>query len=253
MEPSPWAWEPAWPEVAAVLVLAAAYAASQRRYPASTPRRIAFAGGVALLLGVFATPIETLATRYLLSAHLVQNVVLAEWAPALLVLGIPPATAAALARFRPVRFLTHPLVALPLWLVTYAVWHVPAAYDAALRHQGSLLLVEHASYVLAGLALWWPVFQAEPRALRPGAKAGYLFAAFLVASPIGLVLALVPDPLYGFYETAPRIWDLSAIRDQQLAGILMSGAEAIVFFALFAFFFFRFLEEEDKAEAPASP
>ncbi len=233
-----------------MLALAAAYAASQRRSPASAARRLAFAGGIVLLLAVFATPIETLATEYLLSAHLLQNVVLAEWAPALLVLGIPAAGARELGRLRPVRVLTHPLVALPLWLATYAVWHVPAAYDAALRHPSSLLLLEHASYVLAGLALWWPVFQAEPRALRPGAKAGYLFAAFLLASPIGLVLALFPDPLYAFYEAAPRVFDLSVTRDQQLAGILMSGAEAIVFFALFAYYFLRFLEEEDRAQAP---
>jgi putative membrane protein len=213
-------------------------------------RRAAFAGGALLLLLVFVSPVQTLSTTYLLSAHLVQNVVLAEWAPALVVLGIPPSAAASLARFRIVRAVTHPLVALPLWLVTYAAWHVPAAYDAALRRPDSLLLVEHASYFLAGLALWWPVFQAAPRALRPAAKAGYLFAAFLVASPIGLVLALFPDPLYGFYEAAPRIWGVSAIRDQQLAGILMSGAEAVVFFALFAYYFLRFLQEEDRAQAP---
>jgi putative membrane protein len=238
-------------EAAAVLVLTAGYVLSQRRYPASLPRRIAFAAGIGLLLLVFVSPIQTLSTTYLLSAHLVQNVVLAEWAPALIAVGIAPAAAAALARFRVVRAVTHPLVALPLWLVIYAVWHIPAAYDAALRHSGSVLIVEHACYLVAGLAFWWPVLQAEPWALRSGAKAGYLFAAFVLASPVGLVLALFPDPLYSFYEFAPRIWGLSAIRDQQIAGILMSGAEALVFFALFALFFLRFLAEEDQAEAPA--
>jgi cytochrome c oxidase assembly factor CtaG len=235
-----------------VLALAAAYALSPGRRPASRWHPMAFAAAVLLLLAVVATPLETLATGYLLSAHLLQNVVLAEWAPALLVLGAGPALGASLARAVPVRLVTRPVVALPVWLATYAAWHVPAAYDAALRHQDSLLLAEHASYVLAGLALWWPVFQPEPWGLRPAVKAGYLFAAFLLASPIGLLLAFLPEPLYGFYEAAPRIWGLSPLRDQQVAGILMSGAEAAVFFALFAYFFVRFLEEEDRAQAPLS-
>ena len=252
MDPSPWAWRPAWPEVAFVLVLSAAYVASVRRFPTPRWRRIAFASGIVLLLAVFVTPVQTLATTYLLSAHLLQNVILAEWAPALVVLGIAPA-AAALADLGVARFLIRPLVALPVWLATYAVWHMPVAYDAALRHQGSVLLVEHACYFLAGLALWWPIFRSEPLALPAGAKAAYLFAAFVLASPIGLLLALIPSPIYDFYEGARRIWGLSAFRDQQIAGILMSGAEAIVFFGLFAVFFLRFMTEEDKAGAPASP
>jgi cytochrome c oxidase assembly factor CtaG len=253
VDPSPWAWKPAWPEVAFVLGLTAVYALSLRSFPASRWRRLSFAAAAALLLAAFATPVQPLATRYLLSAHLLQNVILAEWAPALVVLAVPPAAAAALGRAGAVRFLTRPLVALPVWIATYVAWHVPSAYDAALRHADSVLLVEHACYFLAGLALWWPVFQAEPWALGPGPKAAYLFAAFLLASPLGLALAFVPSPIYDFYEGAARIWGLSALRDQQIAGILMSGAEAMVFFALFAAFFLRFLAEEDKAEVPASP
>ncbi len=234
----------------AVPAVTAAYLLALRRFPASRLRVACFLAAAGLLLAVTITPVETIALQYLLSVHLLQNVVLAEWAPALLVLGVGPALAASLARSGTLRALARPLVALPLWLATYVLWHVPAAYDAALRHQSSLLLVEHACYVLAGIALWWPVFQPEPFALRPGVKAGYLFAAFLLASPIGLLLALLPSPIYDFYEAAPQIWDLAPLRDQQIAGIVMSGTEAIVFFGLFAWFFTRFLAEEDQLEAP---
>jgi putative membrane protein len=249
VEPTPWAWSPAWPEIAVALLLGGAYIVSQRRYPASGWRRAAFLGGVALLVLVFVTPLETLATEHLLSAHLVQNVVVAEWAPALLVLGVPPALAATIARVPGVRPLTSPYVALPLWVATYAVWHVPPLYDAALENQAWLLPIEHACYFVTGLLLWWPVFQSQPRALGSGAKAAYVFAAFLLNSPIGLLLALLPSPVYAFYEAAPRIWDLSALRDQQIAGVLMAGAEAILFFGVFAIYFRRFLIEEDRVEA----
>lgn len=246
MEPTPWAWNPAWLEIVVVLVLGGAYALSQRRHPASTPRRIAFAAGIGLLLLVFVTPVETIATTYLLSAHLAQNVVVAEWAPALLVLGIPASLAGVIGRLPGMWLLTNPFVALPLWVATYAVWHVPTLYNAALRQQTWLLPIEHACYLIAGLLLWWPVFQSVPHALGAGGKAAYVFVAFLLNSPIGLLLALLPSAVYSFYEGAPRLWGLSALRDQQIAGVLMAGTEAILFFGIFAVYFRRFLIEEDR-------
>jgi cytochrome c oxidase assembly factor CtaG len=252
VEPSPWAWSPGWPEVAAVVALSVTYVLALRRYPRSRARELAFAGAMLLLLLVFVSPVQTLATHYLLIAHFLQNVALAEWAPALIVLGLAPAAAAALGQTTPVRVLGHPYVALPLWLLTYTVWHIPAVYDAALRHQAWLLPLEHACYLVAGMALWWPILADQPRRLRSGGKAAYLVAAFLLASPIGLLLALLPRSVYGFYESAPRVGDVSALRDQQLAGMFMSVAEAVVFFAAFCVFFVRFLAEEDRDEANAA-
>jgi putative membrane protein len=163
-----------------VPLLAAAYALTLRRFPAPGWRVACFLGAAALILAVFVTPLENLALHYLLSAHLLQNVALAEWAPALVVLAIPPAAARAARRFRAVRFLTHPLVALPLWILTYYAWHVPAAYDAALRHPETLLHVEHLCYFVTGLLVWWPVLTNQ---LAPGGAAAYLFLAFALASP----------------------------------------------------------------------
>ena len=73
-------------------------------------------------------------------------------------------------------------------------------YDTALRHPWTLLHLEHALYFAAGCLFWWPVAQDEPHALDDGARALYLFAAFLFASSLGLLLALVPSPVYDFYE-----------------------------------------------------
>jgi cytochrome c oxidase assembly factor CtaG len=90
--------------------------------------------------------------------------------------------------------------------------------------------------------LWWPIVHG---ALGSGAKAAYLFAAFLLASPIGLLLALVPEPVYEFYEEGPGLWGLSPILDQQIAGVSMAAAEAVVFFGAFALYFARFFAEQD--------
>jgi cytochrome c oxidase assembly factor CtaG len=190
-----------------------------------------------------------LAMDYLLTIHLLQNVVLAEWAPLLVVLGLPPALAAAIARPRAVRALTHPLVALPLWLGNYMVWHLPWLYDSALESPDTLLHLEHALYFLTGIALWWSVFQDAPHRFGAGARSAVVFAAFILGSPIGLVLALVPNAVYDFYVEAPeRLWGLSPLEDQQIAGVLMVVEQAVVFFAVFALWFFRFFAEEERRE-----
>lgn len=237
-------WQPAWEEIGFVVALGAAYAAAGRRYPPTRGCFLAFTTGLALLVLVSVTPLATIALEYLLSAHLLQNVAMAEWVPALAVAGLSAGMTGALGGFRLVSVATQPLVALPTWLATYGVWHVPAVYDYALRHD-AVLHLEHATYFVAGAILWWPVLQDQPHHLSAGAKAVYLFAAFVLASPVGLLLALLPEPLYDFYVDAPRLWGLGPLADQQIAGVLMAVSEAVVFFGVFAFFFVRFMAEEE--------
>jgi cytochrome c oxidase assembly factor CtaG len=246
--PSPWTWQAAWVELGAALALTAVYVLATRRYRPSRARVTYFAGALLIFLAVTVTPLGTLALHYVLWAHLVQNVALAEWIPLLLVASVPPELAATLARFRAVRAVTRPFVALPLWLGGYMLWHVPALYDAALEHH-ALLHLEHLTYLVTGLLLWWPVLQSQPWSLSSGAKAAYLFAAFVFASPLGLLLALLPSPLYDFYVEAPRLRGLTPLADQQIAGIAMALSEAIVFFAVFTVYFVRFMAEEEAPEA----
>jgi cytochrome c oxidase assembly factor CtaG len=92
--------------------------------------------------------------------------------------------------------------------------------------------------------MWWPLVRDEPRRLSSGERVAYAFAAFLLAAPLGLLLALLPRPVYGFYEHAPRLWGLSPLTDQELAGATMASEQAIVLFAVFAYWFHRLLAEE---------
>jgi cytochrome c oxidase assembly factor CtaG len=249
VRPEPYAWGLADGEVLVLVpLLAIGYLVAAKAERPGRPRAVAYAAGVALILVAFATPLESLSLHYLLSAHLLQNVVLAEWAPALLVLGLPPLVPERLGRARALRRLTYPHVALPLWLGTYFAWHVPVAYDTALEHSTWLLHLEHLTYLVAGALLWWPVLQPTPHRLSSGAKALYVFLAFVLASPLGLLLALLPRPIYDFYERAPSLWGLSHSTDQQLAGVTMASEQAIVFFAVFVSYLTRHLREEESRE-----
>src|SRR5581483_2581597 len=185
--------------------LAVAYALAVRNDAPTRAQLAAAAAALALLFFAFATELQQLATHTFLWAHLLQNVVLAV-----------PARVGNRVR-------VPMLAALPVWVGTYAVWHLPWAYDYALRHQHSLLHVEHATYLLAGIALWWPVVHGRESA---GAKAAYVFAAFVLASPIGLLLALIPRAIYSFYVHAPRTWGPRPLEDQQIAGVTMALEQA---------------------------
>lgn len=250
MHPYAWAWD--LEALFLVPALLLGYAAAAHKHAVPRWRVACFFTGQALILAAFVSPLETLSLHYLLTAHLLQNVVLAEWAPALCVLGLSDDLARRVSAAPAVRLLTRPWVALPVWLGTYFVWHVPAIYDTALRNPSSLLHLEHACYFAAGCLLWWPVLQARPHSLSAAAKTGYLFAAFVLASPLGLLFALLPSAVYDFYEQAPRIWFSSALTDQQIAGVTMAGEQAIVFFAAFLFFLLRFLAEEERVTEASS-
>ena len=166
----PYAWT--WNEETLVFVpaLAVAYVLAVRRVGAPYWRIACFAAAAFFLIAFGVSPLHELALRYLLLVHLLQNVVLAEWAPLLLVLSLPPALAALLTEPPAMRALTRPVVAMPLWLANYAIWHVPLLYDAALRQPHTLLHLEHLTYLATGVLMWWPVFQDSPRRLTCSAR-----------------------------------------------------------------------------------
>lgn len=241
---SPYAWQADVDTTVVIPTLSLLYLFAVGRYGASRRHVVCYAIAMALLAVAFWTPLHHLGLHYLLTAHLLQNVILAEWAPLFVVLGVSPGMATALARLAPWRVLTHPFVALPLWLANYFAWHIPVVYDTALDHQSWLIHIEHACYFATGILVWWPIVQSIPRSLPSGARAAYAFAAFLLAAPLGLLFALLPKAVYPYYVHAPRLWGLSPLTDQQIAGVTMATEQALVLFLVFLYWFRRFLAEE---------
>ena len=236
------------------IVLAAAGAYGYLRLARSVERPLwwratLFALGILLVAVPLNSPMETIAIHYLLVMHLLQNVMIADWAPPLLVLGLTPAMRGAVAA-RGGKWLaavTRPRFALPFWLAVWYGVHLPLFYDYALRHPW-LLNVEHLLLLLAGLLFWWPVFSELPQRLSSALKLVYLGAAYVGSAFLSLALIFSSSAFYGFYEAAPRLWGLSAEKDQNLGGILMNGEQMIVFFAALSYFLMRLLSEEEEAQ-----
>jgi cytochrome c oxidase assembly factor CtaG len=247
--PSPWSFtfEPLFVLLGAGAALV--YVRAWRREPGAAWRAWCFAAGVVLVVGALNSPLGTIAIEYLVLFHLLQNVIVADWAPPLLLLGLTPRMRSDLARLggRALARLTQPSVALPVWVVGWYVVHLGAVYDAAVRSP-VLLALEHAFLLAIGLLFWWPVLCDVPRAVATLVRLGYVFAAFVLTAFLGLALTFSP-PVYDYYETRPeRLWGITAEQDQNLGGILMSTEQALVFFAAIVWLLVRLLREEAEAE-----
>ena len=210
-----------------------------------TWRIVTFASGIFLIAASLNSPLETIASKYLLLIHLLQNGLIADLAPLLVLLGLTPAMRQAIGRRGLDRLRTRWI--LPIWLGAWYLTHIAAFYNWALR-TGWGLNIEHAILIAAGLLFWWPIVSDR---LSPPAGLAYLVAAFLGSSFLGLAYIFSSRPFYSFYEHAPRLWGLSPIRDQNLGGILMNGEQTLVFLCAIGWYVLRLLDEEHAQEPKA--
>ncbi len=224
------------------------YVRAWRRRPGPAWRAACFGAGIALIVGALNSPLETIAIQYLVLIHLLQNVMISDWAPPLLLIGLTPAMTAAIARRGGslLETITQPAITLPTWLVAWYVIHIGPVYDTLVR-SSVLLGLEHAVLIGVGILFWWPVLCDTPRSVPTLVRIGYVLAAFVFSAFLGLALTFSP-PLYGYYEDRPRLWGISAVQDQNLGGILMSTEQAVVFFSAIVWLLVRLLREEAEAE-----
>jgi len=221
---------------------------------ASGWRALAFAGGFLALLGALVTPVDGLGEDYLFSAHMLQHVLLGDIAPLLILLSLSrvilrPVTRRLMRVERALGPLASPPVALLVWLATMYLWHVPALYDAAIRHP-LLHVLEHFSFFAAGVALWWPLVQPVPmrRGLSGMQPLAYIAAAKGGLAALGLFLAWSSTAHYPWYEDAPRIWGLSAVEDQNVAGVIMMVEQSLTLVLVMVWLFTRMLSRSEEEE-----
>ena len=231
----------AWPlepgVMAALLLLALAYARGMRRAAGAAPARgdhrtLWFVLGWITLALALASPLHPWG-EVLFSAHMTQHELLMLIAAPLLVLG---RAEVALLRALPVRWarrlaggtagtprrigaaMTHPLVAWAIHAVVLWSWHAPGLFQAAIEHE-SVHALQHVSFLGSAVLFWWAVLHAGPRhALGYGAAVMYLFTTALHSGLLGALLTFAGAAWYPAYRGA---WGMTALEDQQLGGLIM--------------------------------
>ena len=206
-----------------------------------------FGVGLFLIAASLNSPLETIAAKRLLLVHLLQNGLIADIAPLLVLLGLTPAMRGWLDAHGAGRLRAR--YALLAWLVAWYGTHIAGFYDWALE-SGWALNIEHGLLILGGLLFWWPLVSGR---LSPPPALAYLGAGFVASSFLGLALIFSSTPFYSYYERAPRLWGLSPVRDQNLGGILMNGEQTLVFLLAIGWYVWRLLDEESVSEAERSP
>jgi putative membrane protein len=239
-DPWTWVWDPEW--MLALAVFGIWYAWFSHVHGIPPLRRAAFFAGLALIAAALFSPIEHVALHSMVSFHLLQNVMLADWAPPLIVLGFTADQARQAERFRVLAVMTCPYVALPFWLAVWYVVHIPGVYELALENRG-WLGVEHLLFICAGLAFWWPVL--VPGRMAPAPRLVYLCLAFFLGAPIALAIALADTTIYGFYDSTPHLFGLSPLEDQQIGGMLMSIEQSSILFAAAFYALWQLLREHE--------
>lgn len=218
--------------------------------PVSPARIQTFLLGSLVLLIALCSPIETLGDGYLLSAHMIQHLLMTLIAPPLLLLGTPRWL------FRPLlrlplalplgRLITNPIFGLLSFNMVFALWHTPAYYEATLRST-PIHVLEHALFLITATLTWWPVFSPMdelPRIPEP-AQCLYLFVESLPPTILGALITFSGSILYPTYGRAPRVWGISPQLDQQMAGLIMWVPGALVFLGVLTVVFFRWFNNDE--------
>ena len=224
-----------------------------------------------VILIALATQIDSLSDK-LFWVHMIQHILLLSVAAPLIALAAPWSSiwrplplgmrrtlAKGVARSRwaaPLRYvcrlLGRPIPALVAYTVTIAVWHVPAAYDAAVGTRW-IHDIEHTTFLLVGVLLWVQVIDSPPLRARLSQihRVWYIVAAAIPGWIISLILIFATHPLYPFYGSLHhRPGGISALADQQLAGgmMLVPGSLAMSIYVFVQIY--RWLAAEDDRRPP---
>src|SRR5215831_10605647 len=232
-------------------------------------RPLAFFAGLMSIFLAVCSPLDAFA-NLLLTAHMIQHLLLMMVAPPLLLFsdpflpllrGLP--TKVSKHGFGPFlawktlssfgRRLTHPLVCWMGFVCTTTAWHLPPMYELALRSE-TLHSVEHVCFLATGLLFWWPVIQPWPsRAQWPRwTMIPYLFLADFQNTALSAYLIFCDRVVYPTYATAPRLPGLSALEDQAAAGAIMWVPGSLVFLIAVGVITINVASSRSRAVRPSS-
>lgn len=228
----------------------------------------AFLAGMLTIFIALNSPIDTLSTQ-LFSLHMVQHILLMDFAAPLLAFSAPLGPILQAFPFRGQHalgqwwsrpnnilrhawaWLSHPLAAWVLFAGFLWLWHIPALYMAAVEND-TIHAIEHFCFLGSGLLFWWNIFFFFWR--KPGKKgAGVFYMALygLQSSGLGGLLTISSTPWYTDYVSSSHLLGVSALFDQQIAGVVMMLPEAAIYLVGALMMLKGWLEDLEKTDSNA--
>jgi putative membrane protein len=229
-------------------------------------RLLCFVAGISIVWLAIASPLDGFADA-LLSAHMIEHLLLMSFVPPLVLLGAPTVP---LLRGMPAPITTYiigPILQqvwlrrLGHWLITPLVawfamnlfflgWHLPTAYDFALEHE-CWHEVEHLCFLVTSILFWWPLVRPWP---TDDAKLGWFMLPYLVMADIvntllSAFLAFCDRPVYTYYIKQPNIFHITPLDDQRTGAVVMWVVGSLVFLVPAIVITIRLLQHESKARA----
>jgi len=262
------AWTIHWSTVIGLVALGVAYEWGARHVRARAAgegaeqpvlrrrERVAFFGGLAVIFVSLNGPLHDLSDTFLFSAHMVQHLLLSLAVPPLLLVGTPGwmlrpflenARIATIARA-----ITRPVRCFIIFNVVIAAWHLPPLYNTAMAHH-SIHIVQHLTFLVASVLMWWPFLSPLPELPRL-AYPGQMLYCFLMVIPMSIVaiyIAMADHVLYPAYSSAPRVWDITPLSDQQIGGLIMWIPGGLLFYVVMTFVFFKWAGRDTDTTAGA--
>ncbi|MFZ4516557.1 MAG: cytochrome c oxidase assembly protein [Acidimicrobiia bacterium] len=257
------AWNPH-PDVWILIALiAAGYAIAAVRLgprlapdPAHPVTRLQYTALVVALLGIWVAsdwPMHDVSERSMYSVHMVQHLMFTTLGAPLLLIATP----GWLARWilspawllRTLRTLSRflPGVLIAGFMVSFSHW--PAFVQLSIQN-GLVHFVAHVMLVVTSLIVWMPLLSPLPEVPRLSIplRCGYLFVQSFIPTLPATFLTYGDSPLYRIYERFPKLWGLSALEDQQIAGLIMKTAGGLILWLIITVLFFRWAGEEERQQ-----
>ncbi len=219
------------------------------------PRTGYFVLGLLAWVAALSGPLERLALSRLYSAYILQQVVLVMIVCPALLLGLegwmlrPLLAKPLLHRFA--RAITRPAVALAIFVVVFTLIHIPWVCNQVCQVKPFYHTVR-ISLFLAGLLLWWPVLSPLPELprLSQPMQGLYLLALMLAMTVVGAPVTLAETVLYHFYMGGPHPLGISALKDQELGGLLMWVVQGFILTVVASVIFVRWLSRTERGGQP---
>ncbi|HUF97684.1 MAG TPA: cytochrome c oxidase assembly protein, partial [Ilumatobacter sp.] len=187
-------------------------------------------------------PLHDISEEYLYSAHMFQHMMLSYFVPPLALMATPTWLARVLlgngSLYRAVRFLTKPVIAGVVFNGVVMMLHMPIFVNASVE-SGPVHYGMHIVVVTSSLLMWMPVCGpiSEFRLGSAGAMI-YLFLQSVVPTVPAAWLTFAESPLYDAYDRPVRLWGISIVDDQQLAGAIMKVGGGLFLWAIVIYLFF---------------